>query len=358
MAKLSERTGVGISQEIVEPLINTSESTVSDLTSFSRSDDGVGIRSISSANAIITKRVQSAYPNSSTESFRLLASPGHNAWVDAQARFPFITSATAKYGMRFTAVSTTEVDVEFGGDGAAAGDPWSNYSGWKWKLLKHRDGRTLNTTTNGIVPIGSVIAIGNSSVWSLPADGQIKDGFALCNGQAIPTGAHPLLTGNMPDLSDNRFLQGATSSGSIGGANSKALIESEMPAHTHTMAHTHGMSHTHSINHDHGSFNTSTSGHHSHPYTVNIQHSDGSIVGSESLTSGLQVGGRRRYSDSTDTVGHLHPIDVPNYTGTSGAASTSSTGAASNSTTSSTGSGTSFDIRPQYFNVVYVMRVS
>lgn len=352
MAKLSERTGVGISQEIVEPLINTSESTVSDLTSFSRSDDGVGIRSISSANAIIAKRVQSAYATSSTESFRLLVSPGDNAWIDAQARFPFITSATAKYGMRITVVSSTQIDVEFGGDGAAAGDPWSNYTTWKWKLLKHRDGRTLNTTTNGIVPIGSVIAIGNSSVWSLPAAGEIKDGFALCNGQGVPVGAHPLLVGNLPDLSDNRFLQGAISSGSIGGANSKALIESEMPAHTHTMEHTHGMSHTHSINHNHGAVTSGGGGSHSHTFTYK---GNDYFIGA----GGFGALNNTNITATTSTVGnHTHSIDLPNYTGTSGAASTSNTGAASNSTTSSTGSGTAFDIRPQYFNVVYVMRVS
>lgn len=145
MAKLSNVAGVGIAQEIAEPLINISTSTTSDLTSFSRSDDGVAIVAINSPDAIIAKRVQSEYLPTNQESYTLLVSPGNNAWIDAQARFPFITSATAKYGMRITVVSSVQVDVEFGGDGPSAGESWSSYTSWKWKLLKHRDGGTINT---------------------------------------------------------------------------------------------------------------------------------------------------------------------------------------------------------------------
>lgn len=38
---------------------------------------------------------------------------------------------------------------------------------------------------------------------------------------------------------------------------------------------------------------------HGHSYAVNIQHGDGATTTSESLTSGLTVGGRRRYTDHT-----------------------------------------------------------
>lgn len=376
MAKLSERAGVGIAQEIAEPLVNTSISITSDTSAFSRSDAGVSIVAISSPNAIIGKRVQSEYASSSKDSYRLLVSPGNNAWIDAQARFPFITSATAKYGMRITVVSATQVDVEFGGDGPSAGETWSSYTSWKWKLLKHRDGGTINTgaahttrsglvstdtqsfagdktftgnvhivgTGKGIVPIGAVIAIANSAAWSLPSAGSIKDGYALCNGQSFPSGSNPAFTGTMPNLSDERFLQGSTTSGTTGGANTITLSTANLPAHNH------GMSHTHSINHDHGNFTTASGGSHSHPYNINIQHGDGAFVSGESLTSGLQLGGRRRYTDNTESVAHAHDIDVPNFTGTSGGSSIS--------VTDNTGSGTAFDIRPKYFNVVYVMRVS
>lgn len=375
MAKLSNVAGVGIAQEIAEPLINISTSTTSDLTSFSRSDEGVAIVAINSPDAIIAKRVQSEYLPTNQESYTLLVSPGNNAWIDAQARFPFITSATAKYGMRITVVSSVQVDVEFGGDGPSAGETWSSYTSWKWKLLKHRDGGTINTgaahttrsglvntqeqsfsgdksfvgnvhvhgTGRGIVPVGAIIAIADSAAWSLPGAGAVKDGYALCNGQAFPAESNAAFSGNMPNLSDDRFLQGSTSSGTVGGANTVTLVTDNLPAHSHTMAHTH------SINHDHAQFTTSVGGAHNHIFHVNIQHGDGTYVSGESTTAGLQRGGRRRYVDSTDWSDHRHDINVPNYTGTSGGSSAASTG--------NTGSGTAFDIRPKYFNVVYVMRV-
>ena len=362
MAKLSERAGVGIAQEIAEPLVNTSTSITSDTTAFSKADAGVSIVAISSANAIIAKRVQSDYLATNKESYNLLVSPGNNVWIDAQARFPFITSATAKYGMRITVISATQVDVEFGGDGPSAGEAWSSYTSWKWKLLKHRDGGTINTgaahTTRsglvdtqtqsfagdktfvgnvhvagngkGIVPVGAVIAIANSAAWSLPGANAIKDGYALCNGQAFPSGSNPAFTGTMPNLSDERFLQGSTSSGTTGGANTVTLAIANLPAHTH------------SIEHDHAAF-TSDSGGVDHTHTFGPLLRD-TAFGDNNMPP---RGSNSPISGNTTTSGasaflHTHSINIPNFTGTSG----------------STGSGTAFDIRPKYFNVVYVMRVS
>lgn len=64
------------------------------------------------------------------------------------------------------------------------------------------------------------------------------------------------------------------------------------PGHTHTQdPHTHIQNaHTHTQNA------------HSHAIEINIQHSDGTVVSGESLTSGLQAGGRRRYRDNTATT--------------------------------------------------------
>lgn len=42
---------------------------------------------------------------------------------------------------------------------------------------------------------------------------------------------------------------------------------------------------------------------HAHSFSVNIQHGDGETTSGESLTSGLQVSGRRRYYDVTDYRG-------------------------------------------------------
>ena len=42
---------------------------------------------------------------------------------------------------------------------------------------------------------------------------------------------------------------------------------------------------------------------HVHGFSINIQHGDGGTTSGESLTSGLQVSGRRRYHDVTDYSG-------------------------------------------------------
>lgn len=204
----------------------------------------------------------------------------------------------------------------------------------------------------GVVPLGAVIAVGNIASWALPAAGAIKDGYALCNGQAFPSGSNTLFTGNMPNLSDERFLQGSSSVGGTGGANSKTLATAELPAHTHTMAHTH------SIEHDHESATTNLAGFHSHsivnPYNSGV---NGYLTwnGGPGTLGGPELSTVLSPTDNAFMVGtdaapsHAHTVDLSNFTGTSGAAS--------NATTSSVGSGTAFDIRPQYFNVVYLMRV-
>lgn len=88
-------------------------------------------------------------------------------------------------------------------------------------------------------------------------------------------------------------------------------------------------SHDHSISHDHASFNATSGGvsaDHSHGFDLNIVHSDGTIVTGEILNVGIFYGsGRSRYQDGTNGTGdhtHTTAIDVPSFTGTSGAAST------------------------------------
>ena len=48
---------------------------------------------------------------------------------------------------------------------------------------------------------------------------------------------------------------------------------------------------------------TSEMPNHTHGFNLNIQHSDGSVVSGEALTSGLQVGGRSRYKGNTAAAG-------------------------------------------------------
>ena len=68
------------------------------------------------------------------------------------------------------------------------------------------------------------------------------------------------------------FLYGADVANQTGGEAEHTLTIDEMPSHAHSVS-------------------------------INIQHVDGPIVKLESLTSGLQQGGRRRYGDTTTRDG-------------------------------------------------------
>ena len=182
---------------------------------------------------------------------------------------------------------------------------------------------SVSATGAGIVPLGAIVPVGNTSGWALPSSGQIKDGYVLCNGQSFPSGSDPAFSGTAPNLTDDRFLQGSSSVGGTGGANTKTLTTTELPAHTH------------SIEHDHGSVSTNTTGAHSHDISYTY-----TVTGP--ITIPQAVGSAVNATVQTGSAGnHAHTVDLPNFTGTSGSA----------------GSGTGFDIRPKYFNVVYLMRV-
>ena len=64
------------------------------------------------------------------------------------------------------------------------------------------------------------------------------------------------------------FLYGADAANQTGGEAEHTLTTNEIPSHFHSLS-------------------------------INIQHSDGPVTRYESLTSGLQQGGRRRYGDTT-----------------------------------------------------------
>lgn len=109
----------------------------------------------------------------------------------------------------------------------------------------------------------------------------------------------------IPNLANAGLMQhGVTSLGSTGGANSRTIASANLPTHTHA------------IDHDHASFNTSTAGGHNH--TSNYSKLTGSdpeiltgVVLAESLGTGATIG-------DAGSGTHLHAINVPNFTGSSG----------------------------------------
>lgn len=198
----------------------------------------------------------------------------------------------------------------------------------------------LSVNGPGTVPLGAIIPVGNVGAWALPASGEIKDGFALCDGTTFPAGSHPSFAGNRPNLTDDRFLNGASSVGGLGGATSKT---------------TSGIAATFNKN----LLNTDQVGH-KHRLPLYIDSFGGSMI--RGITTS---GGDGFYGKDTSTTGTFNLVDLTGETNsgvTTGSVLTvtsDSTTATWNSATVSTTvtQGTISDIRPKYFDVVYLIRV-
>jgi microcystin-dependent protein len=156
-------------------------------------------------------------------------------------------------------------------------------------------------------------------------------GYLICNGSAVSRVSYAALyaaigtafgvgdgstTFTLPDMRDRLPLGTSTTRtrGSVGGAVSATLTSAHIPQHTH------------SIDHDHASFFSGAMNQNStHSHAI-----DGAITGYQAgVAGGIHFGhivtnpnyGGLINNANTD---HLHLIDVPYYSGTSGAYGTAS----------------------------------
>lgn len=211
----------------------------------------------------------------------------------------------------------------------------------------------------GANPIGTIIAIGDAGAWALPASGAIKDGYALCNGQAKPVGSAAGLAANLPNLTDNRFLNGSNAVGGTGGATSKtttgiAATFNKNLLNSDQVAHTHGMDHRHELGRYSGTSEIT--------YFRDSLDTERDVFQRQSFTYASGVSNENfvdyRPALGTFTMYARGSIEVAPNTGSR--TSTDNASISWNSATVSTSvtQGTISDIRPNYFNVVYVMRVA
>jgi microcystin-dependent protein len=142
----------------------------------------------------------------------------------------------------------------------------------------------------GGLPAGSIMAWGTNTP---PANWLIADGSAVSRSTysslfaVIGTqygAGNGTTTFNLPDLRGRVPVGQDAAALRISAFN---LLAQSSGSATHTLTIPEMPSHTHVQNE------------HSHQYYINIQHGDGTAVPSESLTSGLTAGGRRRYVDGT-----------------------------------------------------------
>lgn len=195
---------------------------------------------------------------------------------------------------------------------------------------------------------GEIMAYGGTSA---PA------GWLICNGTTVSRATYAALfaiigtaygagdgvtTFTLPNLS-GKFPRGASAAsprGSSGGTDSQTLTTANMPLHTHPMPHTH------TINHNHASATTSENGFHDHE----IWYAPGPGGSDQSVSSGL-VEGQALDRNSIGADGaHTHSVDLPNFTGTSGASSTANTSSAGSAVP------TALDNKPAFAAVTYLIK--
>ena len=234
----------------------------------------------------------------------------------------------------------------------------------------------------GAVPIGSIIALGDIRAWTPPASGTIKEGWAICDGSAFPAGSHASLTGNRPNLTDERFLQGNSATGTTGGDNYRT-INTQLGridfSHGHTVnSHSHNYKHLHEWSNNYSNYpsgyasrftntsNGSAEYNSSFISSVNDPNSNKRWLKGELSPAGIDNIGEAtgdRNSNNYYTSGVSNGI---NGSGSSARTEAESPGTDSasliyeaghaHSLLNSAGTGTT-DIRPKYYNVIYLIRV-
>lgn len=195
---------------------------------------------------------------------------------------------------------------------------------------------------DNVIPIGTIWQFaGGPGAVGVPQT--VPAGWALCDGASKSTtqpdyAALFAVIGytyggsggsfNLPNL-QSRFPVGRSA---LGDASFDALGETggnrnaTLPTHQHDIAHGHAHTisattnvkstdHYHDINHDHGSFSTNGDGDHGHTYPTQANNT----AGPNAAQGGNNTGGvtNQAVNQGPGQGGHLHTIDVPNFTGTS-----------------------------------------
>jgi len=237
-----------------------------------------------------------------------------------------------------------------------AGKFWLDTSGTNPILKIYRNGwKSLFTLTSGHVNSSlNEVDINNLTVntaLTLPSGIGVvpSGGIIMWSGQtsAIPSGWF-LCDGNngTPNLTD-KFVMGASSTNelSTGGSNDRTLVANNIPSHTHTFSDTFSGStnadgaHSHSITdpgHDHygQKYSYGDSGDGGGPATGNdsvTNSNNGQNLGTTTDTTGISI-------DSSVT--HTHSFS----------------GSVSGTTSANTTTGASFDNRPAYMALAYIMK--
>jgi hypothetical protein len=202
------------------------------------------------------------------------------------------------------------------------------------------------------------------------------DGYNWVDNQTMP-GWFACTAGNSgrgcPNLV-NSFIKGsATATHSSGGnsGNEITISANNLPTHTHALSGSfttgnQSAGHTHSIAHDHAAVTSGGGGGHTHTVYMKIKGGQGAHEifngwGTESEWGDCENAAGVRWSQpfSTSNPGnHTHSVDIPNFTGNSGAISANHTHSVtlSGSTGNNTTTAAKLSIEPQSYALIFIRR--
>jgi hypothetical protein len=164
-------------------------------------------------------------------------------------------------------------------------------------------------------------------------------GYRVCDGSALNITDSPIFNGTsryLPNLTDDRFLMGDTTAGSVGGSSTMAHTHTG-PSHTHT-----GPSHTHTTSP--ASLSTGQLASHNHNIGLAYGSTDAFVPkagsGATATTNDYII------SSTGSNQTHAHGSTGSSGTANTGASGTGNTGAASNT-----------ENRPLFLSCIYIMKV-
>lgn len=232
VAELAGSAG-GVGFTVIEYAWNGTTADSDDITTptFGYGPSGVNFGSYTSnvTGNDRSKRVRFPTAKKVGETIDILVSPDGTTWSSYNVRFPRVVNNTARYGMTFTQVNDTDIDVRFGQAGASPsgvaayggtnGDPWSGFTSWRWVAVKYpsslpvqfglvqqnavglvqRAGQLLGTNTNDSAATGFVgeyisserttnQAAGSTNVWVDVHASGTGNGITLTAGDWDVTG--------------------------------------------------------------------------------------------------------------------------------------------------------------------------
>jgi len=213
--------------------------------------------------------------------------------------------------------------------------------------------------------LGEIKAIYSSldGTYTVPNSGVVdENGWMYCDGSTIPNGS--LVSGDLPDLTNGRFLRGSISAGNTGGSDTFTLSTDNLPAHSHSINHSHSASsdsagaHSHSANHNH-SASSSTMGNHAHGIPLG---EGGGWSAPSGTVAQRSIYDATTYTDVSDSAGaHSHTVTVNTAsvtTSTHAGHSHNITVATHTGNSGNVGNGVAKQHIPKYVDVQYIMKVA